>query len=74
FDPARGEAALATFEFSQNLVPIWRGSNSARKRTILECVSLNRTLTDVTLVLTKRKPFDFLAERPFLKSTRGDWI
>lgn len=74
FDPAFGQTALAVFDFSQNLVPIWLGSNSARKRTILECVSLNRTLTDVTLVLTKRKPFDFLAERPFLKNTRGERI
>jgi len=23
--------------------------------------------------LEKRKPFDFLAERPFLKAGRGDW-
>ncbi len=74
FDPAFGQAALAAFDFSQNLVSIWNGSNSAGKREILECVSLNRTLTDVTLVLTKRKPFDFLAERPFLKKSRGDWI
>jgi hypothetical protein len=23
--------------------------------------------------MVKRKPFDFLAERPFLKNGRGDW-
>jgi hypothetical protein len=74
FDPAFGQAALAAFEFSQNLVPIWRGSNSPVRRAMLECVSLNRILTDTSLVLTKRKPFDFLAERPFLKKSRGDWI
>jgi DNA primase len=34
---------------------------------------LNRTLSDVTLVLEKRKPFDLLAERPLLKIGRGDW-
>jgi hypothetical protein len=74
FDPAFGQAAMAVFEFSQNLVPLWRGSNSTTRREILECVSLNRLLTDTSLVLVKRKPFDFLAERPFLKKTRGDWI
>jgi len=72
FDPAFGQAALAVFDFSQNLVPLWRGSNLARKREILEVVSLNRMLSDVSLVLTKRKPFDFLIERPFLKKSRGD--
>ncbi len=72
FDPAFGQAALAVFDFSQNLVPRWHGSNSAGKRELLECVSLNRALTDVSLVLTNRKPFDFLAERPFLKKSRGE--
>ncbi len=74
FDPACGEAALATFEFSQNLVELWRGSNSARKRELLDVVSLNRQVSDVSLELTKRKPFDFLAERPFLKKSRGGRI
>ena len=74
FDPAFGQAALAAFEFSQNLVSLWRGSNSAARREILECVSLNRLLTDTSLVLEKRRPFDFLAERPFFENTRGDWI
>ena len=74
FDPAFGQAALAVYDFSQKLPEIWRGSNSAGKRDILECVSLNRTLTDVSLVLEKRRPFDFLVERPFLKKSRGDWI
>ncbi len=73
-DPAFGQAALAVYDFSQNLPEIWRGSNSAQKRAILECVSLNRTVSDVSLVLTKRRPFDFFAERPLLRKTRGDWI
>ena len=66
--------ALALFDFSQNLVDIWRGSNSARKCQILESVSLNRRVDDATLYLEKRKPFDFLAERRFLKAGRGEWI
>lgn len=74
YDPSYGETAVKVFDFSQNLVPLWRGSNRAQKRAMLQAVSLNRTLSDVTLALEKRKPFDFLAERPFLKKSRGDWI
>ncbi len=74
YDPAYGKLALTVFDFSQNLMPLWRGSNSAQKREILEVVSSNRMLDDVSLVLKKRKPFDFLAERPFLKKSRGGRI
>ena len=73
-DPQLAERALGLFDFSQNLVELWRGSNSAQKRELLEVVSLNRKVSDVSLVLIKRKPFDFLAERPFLKNSRGDKI
>ncbi len=74
YDPDAPLRALAVFDFSQNLVDVWRGSNFARKREILECVSLNRHVNDVTLVVEKRKPFDYLAERPFLKNGRGGRI
>ena len=74
FDPKRGDLALAVFGLSQNLANLWRGSNPAVKREILECVSSSRTLSDVSLCLTKRKPFDFLAERPFSDDGRGEWI
>jgi len=66
-----GRLALSVYDFSQNLVDIWRGSDFASKRTILECISSNRELTDASLVLTKRSPFDWLAERPFLKDGRA---
>jgi len=72
FDAAQAEAALAVFDFSQNLANIWRGSNFTVRRELLDCVSSNRMLSDVSLVLTKRKPFDFLVERPVLKKSRGD--
>jgi len=72
FDPKRGELALSVFDFSQNLANLWHGSNFAVRREILECVSSNRTLSGVSLALTKRRPFDYLAERPFLKNGRGD--
>ena len=74
FDPSYGEMALSIFDFSQNMADIWQGSNFAVRREILECVSSNRTLSDVTLYLEKRKPFDYLAERPFLKNGRGGRI
>lgn len=74
FDPANGDLALRVFDFSQNLVDLWRGSNFAVRRDILNCVSLNRSLDDVSLRLVKRRPFDYLAERPFLKIGRGDRI
>lgn len=70
----RGKTALAIFEWSQNAAAIWRGSNNALKRDILDSVCLNRTLSDVSLVTTKRKPFDILAERPRFKESRGDRI
>ena len=67
-------AALAVFEFSQKIPEIWRGSKMLEKRRILETVSLNRVLGDVTLVLEKRKPFDELVKRPQIQLSRGDRI
>lgn len=66
--------ALGVFQFAQNAAQIWRGSKMDQKREILEAVSLNRTLGDVTLVLEKRKPFDELAKRPSDTSSRDDRI
>jgi site-specific DNA recombinase len=74
FDPAAPERALALFDFSQNLADRWRRSNSVVKREILDCVSLNRAVSDVTLCVEKRWPFEFLLKRPFLKIGRSDWI
>ena len=63
----------ALFDFSQRLVDLWRRSNSEEKRQIVDCVSLNRSLTAASLCVTKRKPFDWIAERPFLEVGVGDW-
>ena len=73
-DPTRGETAVALFDWTQNAAEIWRGSNNAARREILNAVCLNRTLGDVTLVTEKRKPFDVLAERPEIENSRGDKI
>ena len=60
-DQARGETALALFNWTQQAAETWRGSNNAIRREILDSVCLNRALSDVNLVTTKRKPFDVLA-------------
>ena len=72
--PARGETALSIFDWSQRAAETWRGSNNALRREILDSVCLNRTLGDVSLVTTKRKPFDVFAERLNLENSRGDRI
>lgn len=73
-EPVDVRAALAVFEFSQKVPEIWRGSKMLQKRRILETLSLNRIVGDVTLVLEKRKPFDELAKRPEIQLSRGDRI
>ncbi|WP_145376706.1 recombinase family protein [Symmachiella dynata] len=73
-DPARGELAVTLFDWTQKAAEIWRGSNNTVRRDILDAVCLNRVVSDVNLVLEKRKPFDTLAERPDLENSRGDRI
>ncbi len=70
----RGGTALALFDWSQKGAELWRGSNTATRREILDSVCLNRTLSDVNLVATKRKPFDQLAKRLENENSRGDRI
>ena len=70
-DPARAETALALFDWTQNAAEIWRGSNNRVRREILDSVCLNRTLGDVNLVATKRKPFDIFAKRLEIKNSRS---
>ena len=68
-DPARGQLAVTLFDWSQRAADVWRGSNNAIRRDILDAVCLNRCLNDVTLVLQKRNPFDDFDERPFFSET-----
>jgi len=72
-DP-RGDQALAVFDWSQKAVEVWPRSKIAEKRAILDAVSLNRVLSDVSLCVEKRRPFSFLAERPSVQLNRGDKI
>jgi len=69
-----GDMALVLFDWSQQAADLWRGSKNGEKRDILDALSSNRLLSDVSLVLEKRRPFDLLAERPSCQSGRGDWI
>ena len=73
-DQDMGQKAMALFDLSQKLPEVWQRSNSSQKRQLLQCVSLNRQISGVSLCMTKRKPFDFLTERPFLKKSRGERI
>lgn len=73
-DPQRGQAAVAIFDWSQNAAEIWRGSNNDDRRAILDALCLNRDVGPTSLALTKRKPFDVLAEGLFLGKSRGDRI
>ena len=78
-----GETAVRLFDWTQNAAEIWRGSNSTPRRRItpemnicerrtLDLICLNRTAGDLSLCLTKRKPFDVFAERLNLKNSRDD--
>lgn len=67
-----GQHVVALFDFAQDAAGTWTVSGTDARRAILARVLLKRSLTAVSLVTTKRKPFDVLAERPFLKKSRGD--
>lgn len=67
------EGALGLFDFTQTAAEVWHGSNSAEKREILDCVSLNRTLSTTSLDVAKRKPFDALAKTAILKDGGRYW-
>jgi site-specific DNA recombinase len=73
-DPRRGETALALFDWTQRAADEWLGSNNRVRREILDSVCLNRSLSDVNLVTTKRKPFDVFAQRLEMENSRGDSI
>ncbi|MFM7164357.1 MAG: hypothetical protein ACKO3T_03860 [Planctomycetaceae bacterium] len=66
--------ALGVFQFAQNATQMWRGSKMYQKREILDAVCLNRMLGDVSLAVEKRKPFDKLAKRPSVTSSRASGI
>jgi site-specific DNA recombinase len=76
---APGEAdtndiALRLFDWCQNAAENWLGSTSTARREILDAVSLNRRLGADSLEISKRKPFDVLAEGSVLERSRGDRI
>ena len=66
------DSAKKVFDFTQQAAEIWHGSKKAGKQRILRAISLNRTLSDISLCIEKRKPFSFLTERlPVLTSRRS---
>jgi site-specific DNA recombinase len=56
------------------IVMTWVSADVFEKRRILEIVFLNCRLDDATLVPTKRKPFDVLAEGLLVQSSRAGGI
>ena len=54
------QAALAVFDFSQNVAEIWAGSNMLEKREILESVSLNRRLGHLSFVYQRESRSTYL--------------
>ncbi len=54
------------FDFTQKTGEIWRGSNFSEKRALLQLISSNRHISDVSVCVQKTKPFDIFAKRPFL--------
>ncbi|MBM4020133.1 MAG: hypothetical protein FJ288_17750, partial [Planctomycetes bacterium] len=72
--PGRGDIASKAFDLSQKAAERWHGSNNGEKREILEALSLNRAVSDVSLVVTKRKPFAVLAKGLVSDDGRGEWI
>ncbi|MHB8973292.1 MAG: recombinase zinc ribbon domain-containing protein [Pirellulaceae bacterium] len=71
-EPLDGDLGLRLFDWSQNVAELWLGSNNSQKREVLDLLCLNRAMSDVSLLLAKRKPFDFLSERLKCQSSRGD--
>ncbi|GIK15156.1 MAG: hypothetical protein BroJett003_01200 [Planctomycetota bacterium] len=67
-----GQHVLALFDFAQNAGQDWGVSGKDARRAILGRVLLKRSLSDVSLVTTKRKPFDVLIEGLDLSKSRGD--
>ena len=65
------ELAARVFELSQPLRQKWLTAEYEEKRQILENVWLNCQLDDVTRVPTIKKPFDVLAEGPFVPNSGG---
>lgn len=74
FNPTNNLTPTAVFDFCQGLRDLWHGSNFAEKRELLDIVSSNHALTSQTLYLTKRKPFDLLAEGPLFVRGRAERI
>lgn len=72
--PGDSELAVAVFDFSQEAAETWQRSTWPVRRQILSSLSLNRTLSDTSLCVTKRKPFDLLAEGLLFGENRGDRI
>ena len=64
--------ATKVFDLSRRAAETWLGSNWAVQRELLDVLSLNREVDDVSLYLKWNRPFDALAERPVSEVGTGD--
>ena len=69
-----GKSVMEAFDFAQNAAERWIVSGTDARRAILGRALQKRSLSDVSLVTTKKRPFDVLVEGPVLDDSRGDWI
>lgn len=69
-----GQEALKAFDLAQKAAETWEVSNNEERCAILEVILLKRSLSAVSLVTTKKKPFDLLAEGLFSEESRSDRI
>lgn len=74
YSPTLIQEAIKVFDLAQTAVERWTVSDNAERREILDSILLKRSLSATSLVTTKRKPFDVLAEGPILRESRGDKI
>jgi DNA invertase Pin-like site-specific DNA recombinase/ribosomal protein L37E len=64
------EQVLEVFDLAQEAAKRWETGDHAARRDLLDAILLNRSLSATSLVTTKRKPFDLLAEGLVLKKSR----
>ncbi|HEY3319180.1 MAG TPA: hypothetical protein VGP72_01735 [Planctomycetota bacterium] len=66
--------AANVIDLTQTAAERWRGSNWHGRRELLDILSLNRQLDEISLSVTWASPFDAFAEMADIKDGRGDRI
>lgn len=72
YSPTLIQEAIKVFDLAQEVEAKWAVSDNAQRRELLNSILLKPSPSRTSLVMTKRKPFDILAEGPLLRESRGD--